>query len=473
MTHDRLVLDAVLRNDLACFIAKSFLSVDGSQPYMHNWHIDVLADYLLKAYRRDIKRLVITLPPRSLKSISASVAFIAWALGQDPSLRFICASYSGDLAGKHGRDSRTIMETPWYKQIFPRTRINPNKSAEYEFETTVGGYRLATSPGGTLTGRGSGFLIIDDAINPRDAMSETKREGVKNWFDGTLYSRLDDKRNDVIIVIMQRVHVDDLVAHVLAKDGWVQLNLPAIAETNERFELDDGRVFTREPGDLLHPEREPVEVLEQAKKNLGTFFFNTQFQQNPVPAEGNLIRWEWFPTFKLHLGWEEGDRFVHSWDTAIKSGELNDYSVGTVWLIRNGEMYLLDVIREHLDYPDLKRRIIEVAKTRRYMADNILIEDAGSGSSLIQDLRSTASLHPIAIKPWADKVIRMSAETAQIEAGKVFIPEQAPWLGEFQAEILQFPHGKHDDQVDSMSQALCWQRERSRRTFRVTDLEGF
>ena len=473
MTYDRFALDAALRTNLASFIAKSFLSVDGSQPYLHNWHIDVIADYLVKAFRRDVKRLVITLPPRSLKSISASVAFPAWALGQDPTLRFICASYSGDLAGKHGRDCRTTMESDWYRRVFPRTRISANKAAESEFETTAGGYRLATSVGGTLTGRGAGFLIIDDAINPRDALSETKREGVKQWFDGTLYSRLDDKRNDVIIVIMQRVHVDDLVAHVLEKDGWVHLNLPAIAETNERFELDDGRVFTRAPGELLHPEREPAEVLEQAKENLGTFFFNAQFQQNPVPLGGNLIRWEWFQKFNQQPGWVEGDRFVHSWDTATKAGELNDYSVGTIWLTRGNEAYLFDVIRERHEYPALKRRIIEVARTPRYKADTILIEDVGSGTALIQDLRSTTSLHPIAIKPWADKVIRMSAETAQIEAGQVFIPEEAPWLGDFQAEVMQFPHGKHDDQVDSMSQALWWQRERSRGRFCVTDLEGF
>lgn len=473
MTYDRFALDAALRTNLASFIAKSFLSVDGSQPYLHNWHIDVIVDYLVKAFRRDIKRLVITLPPRSLKSICASVSFPAWALGQDPTLRFICASYSGDLAGKHSRDSRAIMESDWYRRVFPQTRISANKAAESEFETTVGGYRLATSVGGTLTGRGAGFLIIDDAINPRDALSETKREGVKQWFDGTLYSRMDDKRNDVIIVIMQRVHVDDLVAHVLEKDGWVHLNLPAIAETNERFELDDGRIFTRAPGELLHPEREPAEVLEQIKENLGTFFFNAQYQQNPVPLGGNLIRWDWFQKFNQHPSWQDGDRYVHSWDTANKAGELNDYSAGTIWLMRENEAFLLDVIRERHEFPPLIRRIIEVARTPRYRADNILIEDAGSGTALIQELRSTASLYPIAIKPWADKVIRMSAETAQIEAGQVFIPEEAPWLGDFQAEVMQFPHGKHDDQVDSMSQALKWQRERSRRTFSVTDLEGF
>jgi predicted phage terminase large subunit-like protein len=472
MTYDRFVLDAVLRNDLACFISKSFLSVDSSQPYLHNWHIDVIADHLVKAFRRDIKRLVITLPPRSLKSISASVAFPAWALGQDPSLRFICASYSGDLAGKHGRDGRTIMESEWYQRVFPRTRINPKKSAESEYETTAGGYRLATSPGGTLTGRGAGFLIIDDAINPRDAMSLAKREGVKQWFDGTLFSRLDDKRNDVIIVIMQRVHVDDLVAHVLEKEGWIHLNLPAIAESHERFELDNGRIFARAPGDLLHPEREPATVLDDIKKNLGSFFFNAQYQQNPVPDGDSLVRWEWFPTYDLHPSWQEYDRYVCSWDTAIKTGNSNDYSVCTVWLVRKTEVYLIEVIRERLEYPDLIRRVVELANKHLYQPNDILIEDTGSGASLIQDLGAREKIYAIPIKPQSDKVTRMASATAPIEAGQVFIPKKAHWLGDFQAEILQFPYGRHDDQVDSMSQFLNWWREGKRRASGVIRLRG-
>ena len=460
MSYDRFVFDAVLRQDLACFIAKTFMTVDGSQAYQHNWHIDVTADYLTQAFERKLKRLAITLPPRNLKSISTSVAFPAWALGHDPSLRFICASYSGELAAKHARDCRGVMETEWFQRAFPKTRLNPKKTAEGEFETTAGGYRLATSPGGTLTGRGGNFLIIDDAINPRDALSQTKREVIKTWFDGTLFSRLDDKRHDVIILIMQRVHVDDLVAHVLEKEGWVHLNLPAIAEDHERFELSDGRVFTRAPGDLLHPAREPIEVLDDIKENLGSFFFNAQYQQNPVSEGGNLVRWEWFPTYDLHPAWQDGDRYVCSWDTAVKAGDANDYSVCTVWLVRKTEVHLIEVIRERLEYPDLIRRVVEVANKRLYQPNHILIEDAAAGASLIQDLRAREKIYPIAIRPESNKVHRMASAIAAIEAREVFVPEQAPWLEDFKTELLQFPYGRHDDQVDSVSQFLNWRRER-------------
>jgi hypothetical protein len=147
-------LRAILRNDLASFIAKSFGTIDGSQAFLPNWHIDLIADHLERAYRGEIKRLVITMPPRNLKSICASVAFVAWALGHNPSQRFITASYSSDLVLKHARDCRTIMQSPWYQATFPGARLNPKRLAEDDFETTKGGGRLSTSVGGTLTGRG-------------------------------------------------------------------------------------------------------------------------------------------------------------------------------------------------------------------------------------------------------------------------------------------------------------------------------
>ena len=297
MEHERAVLDALLRHDLCSFIMKTFGTVDGSRLYKHNWHIELLANYLEKAFRREIKRLIITLPPRSLKSICASVAFPAFALGHDPSLRIVCASYSADLSGKHARDCRTVMEAMWYRRLFPRTRINRKKNAEDEFETTAKGYRLSTSVGGTLTGRGGNIIIIDDAIKPHDALSETKRLGVNQWFDGTLYSRLDNKQDDVIILIMQRVHEDDLVAHVLENEGWTHLRLPAIADEHERFDLGDGRIFVRAPGEALHPDYESLETLEKIRNRLGSFFFNAQYQQTPVPVGGNMVRWEWFKNY--------------------------------------------------------------------------------------------------------------------------------------------------------------------------------
>ncbi|MDO8432186.1 MAG: hypothetical protein Q7S58_07215, partial [Candidatus Binatus sp.] len=219
--EERLLIKYRLRNDLSTFIHRTFLTVAPAQPYLRNWHIDAMAYHLEQCASGAIKRLIITLPPRYGKSICASVAFPAFVLGRDPSKRIICASYSENLAGKHAGDCRAVMESDWYRGVFPGTRISRDKNTELNYVTTRHGFRFSTSVGGTLTGRGGNLIIIDDPINPEGAMSETKRASVNNCFDSTLYSRLDSKRDDVIILIMQRLHLDDLAGYVMAREPWV------------------------------------------------------------------------------------------------------------------------------------------------------------------------------------------------------------------------------------------------------------
>jgi predicted phage terminase large subunit-like protein len=410
----------------------------------------------------DLKRLIIAVPPRSLKSICASVAFPAWVLGNNPSQRIICASYSSDLASKHARDCRTIMESGWYQGAFPNTRLSDEKNTETYFVTTKQGYRYATSVGGSLTGFGGNIIIIDDLLKPDDALSDTKRAAVDDWFNGTLYSRSDDKRDGVIILIMQRLHIDDLVGHVLQQERWVQLKLPAIAEEQERIEIGEHEIHTRQVGDLLHPERESTRELDRMKVVLGSQNFSAQYQQNPVPLEGGLIKWSWFQPYDRIP--ETIDSVIQSWDTAAKPGESNDYSVCTTWLTDGNHYYLKDILRQRLNCPDLKKMLINHALL--HQADTIIIEDTGSGTALIQELQQDRGLRtpvPIGFKPKGDKLTRMCAQSAKIEAGQVLIPVTAGWLGEFQTEVLRFPRGRHDDQIDSMSQFLAWQSEREKR----------
>src|SRR5438034_6681360 len=244
--------------------------------------------------RGEIKRLIITVPPRSLKSICALVAFPAFVLGHYPTRRIICVSYAEALARKHANDCRALMRSTLYHRLFPNTRISNAKDTELEFATTRGGNRLATSIGGTLTGRGGNLIVIDDPLKPQDAYSEAARENTKQWYSNTLLSRLDDKTKDAIIVVMQRLHLDDLVGHLLEQEGWTHLNLPAIAESEFRIPLGPGRYHLRRVGDLLHPEREPREVLDEFKRSMGSLDFAAQYQQEPVAEGGNLIKWDWF-----------------------------------------------------------------------------------------------------------------------------------------------------------------------------------
>ena len=198
------------------------------------------------------------------------MAFPAYLLGHDPTLRIICVSYAEALARKHAGDTRALMRSPLYRSLFPDTRISPRKDTELEFMTTKGGFRLATSVGGTLTGRGGSLAILDDPMKPQDAYSETARDTTKQWYANTLLSRLDNKAEDGIIVVMQRLHVDDLVGHLLEQAGWTLLKLPAIAQSEETTQLGPDRWQVRLAGDELHPQREPLTVLEELKREMGS-----------------------------------------------------------------------------------------------------------------------------------------------------------------------------------------------------------
>jgi len=303
---------ALLRLDFGTFIQRSFDQLNPRADLEWNWHLDLIAAKLEASRRGDIKRLIILVPPRHLKSHCASIALPAWWLGHDPSAQTICVSYAQDLADKHARDCRTVMAAPWYRRVFP-TRLSRDRQAVHEFTTTEQGWRYATSVGGVLTGRGADVLIIDDPLKPDEAVSETQRPAVNDWYDRTFYSRLNDKRNGVIILIMQRLHEDDLVGHVLAQEKWEVVSLPAIAEQDEvhRIETVLGTyTHVRRAGEVLHPEREPRETLDRIRSTIGEYNFAGQYQQAPAPFGGGLIKAEWFRTCETPP--EKFDRIIQS-----------------------------------------------------------------------------------------------------------------------------------------------------------------
>ena len=454
-TMDNRLLDALLRGSLHSFVRKAFTTVSPGEQFLPNWHLEALCYHLELVRIGKIRRLKIEVPPRSLKSVCASVAFPAFFLGHDPTAKIITASYSADLAAKHAGDCRAVMQAQWYRDLFPHTRISPAKNQEANYETTARGYRYATSVGGTLTGRGGNLIIIDDPLKPEDAMSQTKREAVNGWYSRTLLSRLNNKANDAIILVQQRLHMDDLAGHVDALDDWVTLRLPAIAEEDAQISTGPGKVHDRKAGDILHPMREPLAVLEGLKLALGSTIFSAQYQQCPVPPDGEVVKWAWFKRYAAPPP-QHAVSICQSWDTASKADEQHDFSVCTTWGVVGGDLYLLDVDRARRDFPSLKRRIVELAN--QWNARNIIIEDKGSGTSLIQQLRAEHNgiPYPTAFLPRDDKITRLHAQSARIEAGHVWLPERAPWLEDLRAEIASFPHGRHDDQVDSISQFLSW-----------------
>jgi predicted phage terminase large subunit-like protein len=404
------------------------------------------------------------MPPRSLKSIISSVALPAFCLGHDPTRRIICVSYSGDLAKKHSNDFRAVIEAPWYQSAFPATRIGRFKDSEVEIEFTARGFRLATSVGGTLTGRGGDLIVIDDPLKPDDALSETKRSGANQWFTNTLLSRLDDKRSGAIVVVMQRVHMDDLTGFLLAQSKeWQTLSLSAIAEADEVIPVWAGRLYCRTSGEALSSEREPIEVLNALKLQIGSDAFYAQYQQMPVPPGGAMIKRDWIRRYSAPPPRQNVLQIIQSWDTAMKGGPGNDYSVCTTWA-QTGDckMFLLDVWRGRVDYPTLRAEVL--ALREEWRPSTILVEETGTAIGLIDELRYRC-YGLVGVKPERDKIARMAIASAKFEAGNIYLPERARWLADLEAELFAFPGSRHDDQCDSISQALNDERAESLATY--------
>src|SRR5712675_2159992 len=448
------VLGSILRTDFRAFVAYVFGVLRPTTPFKPNWHIDAMAHKVSQVASGEVKRLIIAVPPRHLKSIIASVALPAWYLGHNPSERVVCVSYSADLAKTHANDFRRVVKDPLYQAVFPRMRVERDTDAE--IQTTLRGRRYATSIGGTLTGRGGDLTIIDDPLKPGDALSDVTREGVIEWYRSTLVTRPDDKQVARILVVMQRIHVDDLVGYLLESDaGFEVLSLPAIAQSTTTYDLGGGRTHTREKGDLLHPTHEPAEVLRDIKKNMGSMQFSAQYQQAPEPAGGKIIKRKMLRSYST-VERRPTDRIVLSWDIALSEQEAGHYSACVVLLNRGDLYYVLEVVRGKFPFDKLKEKIIEV-KQHYGRAASLVIEESAISHGLIQSLREK-HINVVDIKPDRDKQSRLISQIDLFEGGSVLLPKDAPWLEEFVSELLSFP-GRHDDQVDALSQGLAWRRE--------------
>jgi predicted phage terminase large subunit-like protein len=447
-----LFLREMQRRDFMAFLDRAWPYISGGQLLDRNWHIDAMAHRLDCVKNGSSTRLLISLPPRNAKSKTVSIIWVAWMLGQDPSLNFVCVSYSNELSGNLARDCLTIMQSAWYRELFPRTIIR--RAAAHDFDTTAGGGRLATSVTGTLTGRGGDIIILDDVIKPDEAMSEIVREAVNIWYRTTLASRLNDKESGAIICVMQRLHQYDLPGMLLEAGNWDHLVLPAIAVEDEIIPLTRGRTHVRREGDVLHPERESRATLEGMRAMMGSTAFAAQYQQAPVPALGNIFKASWLKSYDTFDA-SEGGEIIQSWDTGISTSEGNSFSVCITAVVRERHIYIVDVWRGRLEFPELSKKAIELARIHR--AQTLLIENCASGRQLLQTLRSETPAGvpmPISCNPETDKRSRAEGVSSIVEAEQLLLPREAHWLGEFKSELLSFPSGRYDDQVDALSQLL-------------------
>ena len=445
------VLHTLLAHDLMAFTEFAFGVVRPGIPYKPNWHLEAIAYKLSQVASGHERRLIINVPPRSLKTLCASVALPAWYLGHFPWERVVVVSYSDLLARHHANDFRRLVNDPMYRATFPKMRLD--RESDREISTTERGKRIATSIDGTLTGLGGNLIIIDDPLKLGDAMSEAVRARVIEWYRSTLLSRGDDKINTRIVVVMQRVHENDLAGYLREQGGFEVLNLPAIAQRQETYDLGNGRTYTRQKGELLHPDHEPAHVLAELKREMGPISFSAQYQQSPIPPGGTIIKRKWLTPYDA-LNLQDG-RIVMSWDIALSEMEFGDYSACVVMLVRNEVFFILEVVRGRFPFETLKRKVMEVKS--RFRSGKLLLEESPISHGLIQSLREQ-SINVTTYRPVTDKRARVIAQTDLFAGGSVRLPRQAEWLEEFTAELLAFP-GRHDDQVDALIQGLAWARE--------------
>ena len=465
MKFDRRTADALYRVSFGGFAYAAYNALFPNSPLVPDWHIKCIC-YSLEEMSRQFETgrsgklatravsndLVINLPPRLLKSFLVSIAWVAWMLGRNPDLQIVCASYSEDLAHKFSRDCRVLMESHFYKRVF-RTRLNPRKSTETEFETTKRGFRLATSIGATLTGRGADIFIIDDPTKSNDAYSEVALEAANEWFRTTALSRRNNPAKTLMLVVQQRLHTNDL-SGFLIEHGWPSLVMPAIATEERDHEVADGEVYHRPAQELLQPDRDSRDELEKIKIEIGSRNFAAQYQQNPTPPEGNMIKAAWLRRYDSMPPRKKFRSMVLCCDPAGKADSKNDYTAITMVGIDARELYLLHVERGHWTVLEMQRRITTLAS--QWDVTHTIIEDTASGMGLIQLLREQTHLPVIGQHSSDDKETRLSRHEGRFEAGRILLPTEALWLADFESELLAFPNGRYDDQVDALMLCLDW-----------------
>ena len=453
MTHNKQFLQAILRQDFSSFIGKVFHTINPGAGYQPNWHIDLIANYLEAVRKGQIKRLIINMPPRALKSVCVSVAWPAWLIGHDPSARIMAASYSSILSIKHSLDCRLVVNASWYKELFPLTKLSKKHNQKSKFLTTDNGFRFATSVGGSATGEGGDILIIDDPHNPTQIHSKKSREKAIEWFEQTFVTRLNDPKKGAIVLVMQRLHEEDLSAHLTSSNSWELLKIPAIADKDYNYSIL-GQKYKYKQGNLLNSTRDDKLFLENLEREIGAKNFAAQLLQSPVSSSTSMVE---LSDIKFHSTYSGFDYYVLSWDTAIKISQDSDYSVGTCWGVSNDKYYLVSIIRRKMCYPELKSAIEQ--QIAKYSPKHVLIEDKASGQSLAQDLSLGRHMNIIPIRPKYDKITRFASTIPLFQFGRVFISQKTTINREIIKELTSFPNSRHDDIVDSISQFLNFMKK--------------
>jgi phage terminase large subunit-like protein len=449
-------LYALARRDFAIFVELAFPILHPGKKLVHAAYLDVLFALMESCAAGRKPRVIVNLPPGFMKSMLISIMYVAWRLGVDPTLKFVCISYGDDLAHKHSASTRNLMQSPQYRAIFPGTVLE--KKAEEWLMTTKGGFRYATAVGSDITGFRATEIIVDDPIEPEQGSSELVKQKLRSWISSSVLTRFEDNAKNVFILVMHRVAPDDLAGTLQAQGGYFTLSLPLVAEKQEAFGSGGVVIMTRQPGELLHPGRMTEEQLERLKREISPHAFASQYQQRPVLGGSGmcsidrLARYDKPPKFELIL---------HSWD--IGATLDGNPSVCTKWGVTadpagRDNIYLTDVVRLKLEIPDVRDAIKLHDKLDK--PDLIVLDYRGVGIGVEQDLRKAGYRHLYAAsKDGASndrKTDRFGRALLCMYDGVVKFPLSGTFLDDVLYALATFPELKEFDLIDSITQLVAF-----------------
>lgn len=474
------------RRRLHEFVVQAWHVLEPDTPFVDGFHVHAICNHLQAVTEGRIRNLIINVPPGHAKSLFTAVFWPAWVWIDTPEVRWLFSSYREPLVTRDSVKCRRLIESGWYQKRWgDRYQLTGDQNQKSRFENTRTGYRVVV-PMSAGTGERGDYVVVDDPHSVDQAESDAERRSAIEWWNGSMATRLNDFATGHKVVIQQRLHEMDLTGDLLSRGGYELLRLPAEFEPELRCSTSIGWTDPRkEAGELLWPEKITQTNLQELKASLGSYRYAGQYQQRPAPSEGGIFKRGWWRFWRpAHMDLPpvqvrtsdgelltthavpvpaEFDTMIQSWDMSFKDLANSDYVVGQVWGALKADRFLLDQRRARMDMPATK----EAVKTLTLQwpkAAAKLVEDKANGPAVIQELQHDIS-GLIEVNPEGGKIARANAVAPQIESGNVYLPHPAiaPWVEALIEEAAAFPNGRHDDQIDAMTQGLNRLRNNSGR----------
>lgn len=462
---------------LYSFLRRVWPIIEPGVRFLPNWHLEYLAEHLETVTVGDQRRLAFCMPPRYMKSSLGTIAWPVWEWCRRPSQQFLATSYAETLSSFHARKRMDILGSEWYQTNWPRARIAKDAGKTTFYENVSGGHMIASSVMGYATGLGGNRVIIDDPMNPKQAVSDAERAAINRTVKNTLISRLNDKKKGAIVLYMQRLHIDDTLAYltgitdrdlepgkvVIKKNGWTVIRLPIVAEVDTEivFPRSGRRHFWKAGAPLWHL-RETLDQILALRAQVTEEDYAAQWMQRAQKPGGNIIKHEWLD--KIYYQTPNRlypiDGIIQSWDASFKDLASSSYVVGQTWARKGVENYLLDQVRGRWDFPTTLK-MVRAARGKWPDVTAVLIEDAANGPAIISTLKAEiAGIKPVT--PEGSKVARLKAVSLLYENGHVWLPDPlvTPWVADYILELTTYNGSESStqfsDQVDASSQALSF-----------------